>query len=91
MPLGLTLRGQDGQVRDAGVEYTVDHETLELSEGETGSLTFSGELAGTTITKHIDFTGDSYFIGVNLRAENVDPAYTELAISWSNPRLGRTG
>jgi YidC/Oxa1 family membrane protein insertase len=65
-PLGVALG--PGDLDDGRVAYTADAEALTLTEGETGTLVFSGSTAGgVEIQKEFRFEGGAYLIDMRVR------------------------
>jgi len=90
-PLAVELRGksQSGEtkdivaVNDGGVAYRVDRETLTLHDGDSGAITFTGDLSGGHITKTIRTTGDSYLFDVAIHAAGFPAEFTEVSVGWN--------
>jgi YidC/Oxa1 family membrane protein insertase len=83
LPLALALRGQERQIDDAGVVYAVDQESATLAADDSATLTFSGTLPdGARVQKRITMHGHDYVWALDVAADNVPPAFTEMALSW---------
>jgi YidC/Oxa1 family membrane protein insertase len=89
LPLGIELRGAARKVTDGAVSYKVDRDELTLRENETGTLTFTGQLEGVTITKRIEADASRYLFGMAVDVQNGDGQFTELGVSWDKqvPKL----
>jgi len=81
LPLGVTLRGAQ-QLSDAGVVYRTDREQVDIPAAGTATITFTGELAGTTIRKRIEMNGDRYEWALDVDLADAPEAYTEMALGW---------
>ncbi|HVN85356.1 MAG TPA: membrane protein insertase YidC [Candidatus Binatia bacterium] len=79
-PLGVQLRGKES-ASDVDVVYQSDQEALQARDGEAATLTLTGTLGSTHITKKLTFRGDAYLIGLDVAA-NTDVPYGELGITW---------
>src|SRR6185369_16460763 len=82
LPLGLILRGAESR-DDAAVIYQVDRSEVSVPSDGHAAVTFTGELAGATIHKRIEVTGDQYAWTFNVEVDKPPSAYTEMAIGWS--------
>jgi YidC/Oxa1 family membrane protein insertase len=84
LPLGVYLRGKEEAADDTGVLYTVDRERLELSGGDAGEVVFTGQVAGASVRKIFEMTGDRYLW--SMRVEVVDPPefVSEIAVTWDS-------
>jgi YidC/Oxa1 family membrane protein insertase len=81
-PLGVDLRGKEN-LDDNGVSYRADHERLELTDGQSGSITLTGTLGNMTITKTLAFHSDNYVIGVNASANGQgERDFSEIGVTW---------
>lgn len=89
LPLGVELRGTTRKISDAAVSYRVDRDQLALTENDTGSITFTGQLEGVTITKRISADASRYLFGLDIETQGADGQFTELGVSWDKhvPRL----
>jgi YidC/Oxa1 family membrane protein insertase len=81
LPLGVDLRGKQ-VLNDRGVLYRADHDHINVHGSQVATVTFTGETDGATIQKSFQVRGDSYLFGCDIKAANVPPAYTEMAIAW---------
>ena len=81
LPLGIDLRGKQ-IMNDRGVLYRADHDHIDVHDSQAATLTFTGELDGVTLQKSFQIRGDTYLFGCDVKAENVPPAYTEMAVAW---------
>lgn len=93
LPLGVVLRGAQS-VGDEGVLYQADQSELVLPAGRSGALTFTGELAGTTVRKRIEMRGDDYAWTLRVQVDPPPAGYSELAIGWEegmNPAGPKAG
>jgi YidC/Oxa1 family membrane protein insertase len=71
LPFTVQLPNGDS---DAGTSYRSEVSTLRATGAEVVTLTLSGKtVAGSLITKRLDFRGDSYGIGVSLKIDNTSP------------------
>lgn len=84
LPLGLHLRGKGGAADDNGVLYTVDRESLTLAGADTGEIVFSGEVAGATVRKRIDLSGDRYLWQLRVDVADAPPFVSEIAVTWDS-------
>lgn len=82
LPLGLRLRGKDGEADDGGVLYSVDRTQLALAGPETGTIVFTGEFDGATVVKRVTLVGDQYLWSVDVEVGNPPPFVSELAVTW---------
>lgn len=83
LPLGLHLRGKGGEADDRGVLYTVDRKELSLAGDESGSVVFSGQIDGATVTKRLKLTGNRYLWNLDVDVDS-PPAYvSELGVTWN--------
>lgn len=81
-PLGVHLRGKGGSAEDGAVAYQVDREQLTLSGDESGSLVFTGELAGSRVRKVIVLTGNRYLWQLNVEVTDPPEFAAEIAATW---------
>lgn len=82
LPLGLELRGATRKVTDGGVSYRADRSELILREAETGSITFTGQLDGVTITKRIEGDASRYLFGLAIDIQGGEGQFSEVGVSW---------
>jgi YidC/Oxa1 family membrane protein insertase len=59
LPLGLALVGAQ-QLSDASVSYRADRQQIDIPSDGTAAITFTGELAGSSIRKRVEMRGDVY-------------------------------
>lgn len=83
LPLGLELRGANRKVSDGSVSYRIDHEALALRDDDQGTITFTGQLDGVTITKRIEADASRYLFGMSIEIAGPAAAdFTDIAVSW---------
>lgn len=82
LPLGVELRGPTRKLSDAGVSYRVDRDDLVLGDDDSGSITFTGQLDGITISKRITAESSRYLFGMEIETQGGDGQFTELGVSW---------
>ncbi len=89
LPLGLELRGTSRKVTDASISYRADRDELVLREADKGSITFTGQLDGVTITKRIDADAARYLFGLTVDVQGAEGQFSELGVSWDKfvPRV----
>jgi YidC/Oxa1 family membrane protein insertase len=85
LPLGVTLMGQDrAAVDDGGVVYGADQTSLELTDGNSGTLTFTGTLPnGATVAKRVTVHGHDYLWSLDLEVGAVPAGYTQMSLAWN--------
>jgi len=83
LPLALGLRGADQRFDDYSILYDVDQTAVDLGSDGTTTLTFTGALpGGGTLRKRITMHGHDYLWSLDVEAQSVPPAYTEMALAW---------
>ncbi len=82
LPFGVELRGTSA-LSDTGVAYGIEGGAQNLTDGETGSLDFVGQLAGVTVHKHFVFTGNHYEFTGTVSLANIPAEDTEVGVSWA--------
>lgn len=65
LPLGVELRGAE-LWSDAGVSYAADHDSLTLTNTDTGTLELRGTSKGVLLVKRFTFRGDAYPIALEI-------------------------
>jgi YidC/Oxa1 family membrane protein insertase len=81
LPLGLELRGKK-DLPDAGVLYRADTDHITVSGDQSATLTLSGELAGTPVTKRLTFQGNRYLFDLDVDAPSPPAEFSEMALTW---------
>jgi len=81
LPLGVALVGAQ-QLSDGAVLYQADQTSLDIPATGSGTLTFTGTLAGATVRKRIEMRGDRYDWTLDVDVANPPEGYTELAVAW---------
>jgi YidC/Oxa1 family membrane protein insertase len=82
LPLGLQLRGEE-TLNDRATTYTVDRDDVSVSGDQTATLTFTGRLGSTQVTKRLVVQANSYLFGVDVRVEGLDDRVNQMAIAWN--------
>ena len=81
LPLGVALVGAQ-QLDDAAVAYRVDTQHADVPTGGTATITFTGELAGSTIRKRVEIRGGLYTWKMDVEVINPPEGYNELSVGW---------
>ncbi len=83
LPLGVVLRGAQAQsLSDAEVLYRADQSELNITGDATATVTFTGQLNGSTVRKTLSFSGNRYDPTLDVAVDNPPSGYTEMAVSW---------
>jgi YidC/Oxa1 family membrane protein insertase len=77
-PLGLLINGQPTW---QAAQWTLEGGDLELPPGQSGALTFVGQLGDLRIERTVTFQADSYLFGENLVLTNASGAPVSLKVA----------
>ncbi len=83
-PMGIIL---DGAPSWSGTSWSLDGGDLTLKEGETGTLTFTGEINGVRLTRILTFDAGKYSINETAQLQSEQPKNVRLAFTMSTGRL----
>jgi YidC/Oxa1 family membrane protein insertase len=83
LPLGFRLEGKDSVITDDAVSYEVQGGDLRLQGDETASLEYKGKTPeGTLLTKTFSFSGQTYGIALNVKAEGAPESVSFASLVW---------
>lgn len=83
LPLGFRLEGKDSVITDDTVSYEVQGRDLRLQGDETASLEYKGKTPeGTLLTKTFSFSGQTYGIALNVKAEGAPESVSFASLVW---------
>jgi YidC/Oxa1 family membrane protein insertase len=84
-PLEVRLEGKGSTVSDSAVVYEVTGTNIQLRGNEQATLELHGKTQnGTLITKRLIFSGQTYGITLEVRAENIPQNISALALLWTH-------
>jgi YidC/Oxa1 family membrane protein insertase len=86
LPLEIRLEGKGVALTDARVSYqTSAGSTITLQGDEQATIEFRGTVStGTTITKRLTFTGQTYGITLETKVENAPQNVSLLSVVWNH-------
>ena len=87
-PLGIIL---DGAPSWSAPTWNVEGGDLSLKDGQTGSLTFVGDVNGVRLTRTLTFDAARYSIKENVRLQSDTPRGVRLAFTMSMGKLSEGG
>ena len=87
-PLGIIL---DGAPSWSGTSWSLEGGDISLKEGETGTLTFVGDVNGVRLTRTLTFDAGKYSIKENTQLQSDSPRSVRLAYTISTGKLSQGG
>ncbi|MCC8194042.1 MAG: membrane protein insertase YidC [Deltaproteobacteria bacterium] len=87
-PLGLIL---DGAPSWSGASWNFTGEDMNLRDGETGTLTFTGEVNGVRLIRVLTFDASRYSVRETVRLQSDQPRSLRLAFTMSTGKLSQGG
>ena len=83
-PMGIILNGAPSW---SGTSWNLEGGDLSLKAGETGKLTFVGEVNGVRIARELTFNADKYSISENTSLQAASPQSVRVAYTMSASKL----
>jgi len=87
-PMGLIL---DGAPSWSGTSWNLVGDNLSLKDGETGTLTFVGDVNGVRLVRVFTFDAAKYSIKENVQVQSEQPRSLRLAFTMSTGKLSEGG
>lgn len=87
-PMGIIL---DGAPSWSGTSWTLEGGDLTLRNGETGTLSFIGDVNGVRVTRTLTFDAGRYSFRENVGLQSEQPRSVRLAFTMSTGKLSEGG